>query len=152
MTQTAPAVREFTEKDELGRIICTQYKDFWAYVATKKYAGKEWTKQEVLKLSPERREEFFMKWKHGMNDMNTNWEFEYSTRTFLKNFHDMPLDQIDPYFRYSIKVKREFEEYCEKIKGEIGLWSRKPEVPPEVQKLIDSVGGSVVSELVDQRS
>lgn len=141
MTQ-APleACREVTTIDEIGRCIVTQYKDFWAYVEKKKT-----TKQELLKLNPERREDFFMKWKHGMTDMNTNWEFEYSLRVFLKSFNDMPLDAIDPYFRQSVKVKRGFEEYCEKIKAEIGLYSGRREVPPEIKQLTDQVGGTVVN-------
>lgn len=145
MTQAqGPAIREVITKDEFGRLICTQYKDFWAYVEKKKMV-----KNDLFKLNAERREEFFMKWKHGSNDINSNWEFEHSLRYFLKSFQDMPVDDIDPYFRASVIVRRKFEEYCDIIKAEIGLWNgKKPEVPPEVQKLVDSVGGTVVAELI----
>lgn len=141
MSQTA--VKEITKKDEVGRIVCIQYKDFWAYVERKKM-----TKADLLKMKSDKREDFFIKWKHGMDDINTNWEFEYSLRSFLKNFKDIDLSDIDPYFKESVKIRREFDSYCESIKQQIGLWTGKKEVPPEVQKILDSVGGTMVAELV----
>lgn len=146
MTQTAtPAVREVTDRNDLGHPVCTQYKEFWEYVATKRRKNVQLTKHELLKLDPVDREDFFMKWKHGMTSMSTNWDFEYSLRAFLKNFHDISLDQIDPYFRRSVKVKREFEEYCETIKKEIGIWIGRKEVPDEIKLLADQIGGTVVT-------
>lgn len=141
MTQTAaPWIREISSRDDLGRWTCVQYKDFWAYIEHKKI-----TKADLLKLKADRREDFFIKWKHGMDDINTNWEFEYSLKGFLRNFQDMPFDAIDSYFRETVKRRRSFEEYCEKIKAEIGLWSGKREVPPEIKALVDQVGGTVVN-------
>lgn len=144
--QTAEAhISESNVKDEFGRSICVQNKDFWKYVENKKRRGNFMTKQDLLKLDPQERENFFIKWKHGMTDMNVNWEFEYSLIQFLRNFKDVPLDAIDPYFRQSVIDRRSFEEYCEKIKSEIGLYSGRREVPPEIKQLTDQVGGTVVN-------
>lgn len=141
MTQVpGSGVREVIEKDEIGRIICTQYKNFWFYVDKKKL-----TKADLLKMKSERREEFFMKWKHGMNDPNTNWEFEYALRAFLKSFQNDQDSIIDPYFKDSVIVRRKFEEYCDSIKREINLWAGNQIVPDEVKQLVDQVGGMMVS-------
>lgn len=149
MTQTATlAVEESTTKDNFGRDICTQNKDFWAYLSRKRM-----TREDVLKLKPEQREIFFMKWKHGLNDMNVNWEFEYSLRGFIKSFKDVPLEQIEPSFRDIVKTRREFETYCDSIKNQISLWTgqAKREVVPELQELVDMTGGTLVSEGVEKK-
>lgn len=154
MTQQAAVghISERNVKDDFGRAICYQNKDFWKYVETKRHKGQIMTKQDVFKLTHQERESFFMKWKHGMTDMNVNWEFEYSLLQFLRNFRDVSIDAIDPYFRQAVIDRRIFEEYCDKIKGEIGLWTgKKPTVAPEVQELIDAVGGTVVGQ-VDTRN
>lgn len=143
--ETTVAMREIITKDEFGHTLCIHYKDFWGYLESKKV-----TKHELLKLSPEKRESIFMKWKHGMNDISNNWEFEHSLRDFLKTFEGMSLDQVDPYFRRSLKMKREFDSYCDSILHQIGIWGGKRDVPPEVKRLIDSVGGTLVAELVDK--
>lgn len=133
---------EKSVKDDFGRVTCYQYKDFWAYVDKKKK-----TKADLFKMRTEQREDFFMAWKHGMTDMNVNWEFEYALRHFLRNFQDIPVDTIDPYFMDAVLDRRKFEEYCEKIKNEIGLWSGKREVPSEVKNLVDLVGGTIVGDI-----
>lgn len=140
MTQetSVEAVREVITKYD-----CVQYKDFWAYVEKKRT-----TKLELLKLKPERREEFFMKWKHGMSDMNTNWEFEYTLRAFLRSFKDTPLDAIDPHFRTAVKIRREFDSYCDSIKHQLGLWTGKKDMPEEVKRLLDQVNGKLTSDLI----
>lgn len=140
MTQTAvQAIKEVFTKDDFGRDTCMQFKDFWAYLVKKKM-----TREDVLKLKPDSREAFFMKWKHGMSDSNTNWEFEYTLRSFLKNFKDITMDKIEPSYRIIVKNRREFECYCDSIKDQINLWSGKREVPQEVQQLVDSVSGTLV--------
>lgn len=140
--QAAQAVREVFMKDEFGSNVCIQYKDFLAYLIKKKM-----TREDVLKLKSDARENFFMKWKHGMSDMNTNWEFEYTLRSFLKNFKNVPLDEIEPSYRMIVKGRIEFEDYCDSIKNQINLWSGKREVPAEVQQVVDAIGGTLVSDL-----
>lgn len=135
----AIAVREVTIKDSFGAVTCIQYKDFWAYVESKKM-----TREDIMKLKVERREEFFIKWKHGMTDQALNWEFEYSLRAFLKNFQNMSIEEVAPAFQDSLRIKREFDSYCDSIKQSIGIWTGKREIPKEVQDLADKVGGSVV--------
>lgn len=137
--QSGIAVKEIIMISEQGCVSAVHVKDFWAYVEKKKL-----TRDALLKLKADKREEFFMRWKHGMTDMNSNWEFEYSCRTFLRNFHGLDLNDVDPYFRSSLKIKREFDSYCDAIKIQIGLWSGKREVPPEVQEVVDAVGGTLI--------
>lgn len=142
---TQAAVKEAITKNELGYTTAIQYKDFWAYIEKKKM-----TRHDILKLKSEKREDFFMKWKHGMSDMNTNWEFEYSLRAFLRNFKELDLNDIDPYFKNSVKIRREFDSYCDSIKHQIGLWTghkdsgNTPELPDEIKQLAASVGGTVI--------
>lgn len=147
MTQQAVLpVREVITRNHNGYVDgVVHYKDFWAYVERKKL-----TRQDIQKMKADKREDFFLKWKHGMSDPNTNWEFEYSLRSFLKNFKDTSLDQIDPTFRTAVKLRREFEDYCDKTKMEIGLrvGHAITTVPKEVQDVLDEVGGTLVGDVV----
>lgn len=133
-------MRETIVKNEKGAAIAVQYKDFWAYAARKKE-----TIDSIRKMKADKREEFFLRWKHGMTEHSTNCDFEVAIKQSLKQFEGMPLDELDPYFRRSIELKRKFEEYCNLIKSQIGLWVRASDMPKELQEAAAAIGGTVVN-------
>ncbi len=103
-------------KDDFGRAICVENKDFLQYCNK-----KNMTIADLLKLSPTKREEFFLKWKHGLNDPHVNKEIEYAVMAeYHKDLH-MQIADIDPYFQDSVINRRAFESYCAVIKKQLQI-------------------------------
>lgn len=124
-----------TYKDNEGRVIFVEKKDFWKYVESRHLSQKD-----VLNLSPDNKLKFFLKWKHGFTDSRINEEIEFTKESLSFRDKHVPLDQIDPSMRQWIKNEREFNSYCQSIKSQIGLSAP----PQEVQDAAKQYGGIVV--------
>lgn len=140
-------LKESTIIDQKGTRYAVHNKDFYAYLQK-----KDLKLEDVIKMTPQQKEQFFLRWKHGMTDLNTNRDFEYTLQMFIKNFEGMALEAVDPYFQESLRSRREFEQYCELIKTQIRLWQRtaRPieqhkELPKEIKDLVGTIGGTVFS-------
>lgn len=106
-TQTNDS-RIFLDKEL--RPICVENKDFWKYVNEK---GVD--KSVIIGLSIENRRKFFLKWRYGLENPDANEEIEQTMKTIK---HQSSLDQ-----------KNTFDDYCENIKGQIGLGPIKMPTP-----------------------
>lgn len=89
-----------------------QFKDFWAYVS--KLSLK---KEDISRLSPENREKLFFRWKWGSRGNENNMDAEQAHQQMLKMLVG---DESD-----DAKLKRKFNEYCLKIRAELGLFGQQ---------------------------
>ena len=103
-------------KDSINRVICRENKDFWAYCKSKTI-----TLNEIQRMSMSKRREFFLHWKHGLNDPAANEEIENSEWASYGSEINTPEDKLESYFKDRILSWRKFEAYCLTIKQAIGL-------------------------------
>lgn len=133
-----------------GNSTCFQYKDFLQYLAF-----KSTTLAEVLSLTVENRWNLYLKWKHGLTgtnpgkiDMSVSWALERELQKFLSDFKHLKLEDIELGLRETVKCRRQFEEYCSKVKSMLGIGRKekaKEELPKEIQNLTKAVGGKVIT-------
>jgi len=116
MTRTLIDKERNIFKDDFGRSICVENKDFWQYCKKKNI-----TLAEIQRLSMAKKREFFLHWKHGLTDPHVNEEIESSEWASYGSEMNTPEDKLDPYFKERIIAWRNFEKYCLSIKQQIGL-------------------------------
>jgi len=127
-----------------GQIVAVDYKDFWLYVQKKGV-----TREDILKLTADKKKEFFLKWKHGLNDPKANEDIEQTKQLIYSRDMQVPLHDIPEDFRESVRSHRLFEDYCIQIKREIGLFHGGPKLdqsksPVEVAEVAKAFGGDVI--------
>src|SRR5258708_4762146 len=102
--------------NQYGAVTFTQHKEFWTYV-NKKGVQRE----DIMKLSNEKKLEFFLKWKHGMSNPAANEELEETKIGLYYRDRDIAMDKIPLPWQDWVKSERDFESYCYQIKQELGL-------------------------------
>lgn len=112
-------------------------KDFWDYILSKGLS-----REKISGLSFKLKNEFFLKWKHGLSDAHANEEIEATKQMLYHRDKNIPLENVPIGWREWIKKEREFETYCMSIKSQIGIFEKSK--PKEIEDVAKELGVEVV--------
>lgn len=87
---------------------------------------KTMTAFEISKLSIPRRKEFFLRWKWGSEDPQSNNECESTRQGFVSDLLRMEISAMPLTEREYFSRLLKFEDYCRQIKERIDLLKDQP--------------------------
>ena len=85
---------------------------FWDYVGRR---------EDFLKLPKSDKEKIFLRWKHGGQNHDTNYEGEMTDKYLLERLTYKDIDAMAEDKKTYWKMEKDFYEKCQNIKREIGL-------------------------------